>query len=147
MPGIRFALAAAMLFVFACLTSPALAQSDPIDAQGLKPYGAYHGGEFDLISLENGKLDLHIPLFSYPQRGGSLKMGFTLRYSNPTVYVRKVSCPPPTYNCTYAVAGSPGVLQITPDFGLNLAEDTLLVLLPIIKRRIRCTQWIAQLTR
>jgi YD repeat-containing protein len=37
--------------------------------QGLKPYGAYHGGDIDSVSLNNGNLVLHIPLISYPQRG------------------------------------------------------------------------------
>jgi hypothetical protein len=42
------------------------APGDPTLSQGLKPYGAYSGGDVDLVSFENGKLDLHIPLFSYP---------------------------------------------------------------------------------
>jgi hypothetical protein len=58
--------------------SPSAAQNDPIAEQGIKPYGAYHGGDIDVVSLVNGKLDLHAPLFSYHQRG-KLHLGFTLR--------------------------------------------------------------------
>jgi len=42
----------------------------------------YHGGDIDTISLVNGKLDLHAPLISWPQRG-KLNFGFTIRYDNP----------------------------------------------------------------
>ncbi len=55
---------------------------DPTTQQGLKPYASYNGGDIDVVSLVNGKIDLHIPLLSYPQRG-NLKLGFTIRYDNP----------------------------------------------------------------
>jgi hypothetical protein len=51
--------------------------------QGIKPYGAYHGGNIDSISMVNGKLTLHISLISYPQRGSKLHSGFSVAYYNP----------------------------------------------------------------
>jgi RHS repeat-associated protein len=64
----------------------AAAQTDSIFEMGLKPYGAYHGGDIDVVNLTNLKVDLHAPLSSYPQRG-TLHMGFTLRYSNPAAEI------------------------------------------------------------
>jgi RHS repeat-associated protein len=51
--------------------------------QGIKPYGAYDGGDIDSISMVNGNLTLHIPLISFPQRGGKLHLGFSVVYRNP----------------------------------------------------------------
>jgi hypothetical protein len=62
---------------------------DPSFTQGLKPYGSYHGGDIDMVSMENGKLDLHIPLLSYPQRG-DLQMSFTVRYNNPVLNITQI---------------------------------------------------------
>jgi len=58
-----------------------LAQTNPDETQGLKPYDSWHGGDLDSVSLTNGGLVLHIPLLSYPQRG-SLGLDFSLTYSN-----------------------------------------------------------------
>lgn len=60
----------------------AFAQADVNVEQGTKPYGSYMGGDIDSVSLTNGNLNLHIPLVSYPQRGGRLKLEFFLRYNN-----------------------------------------------------------------
>lgn len=54
----------------------AVAQNDPSLDTGLKPYGSYHGGDLDSVSLTNGNLTLHIPLAGYPQRGN---LGYTPR--------------------------------------------------------------------
>ena len=51
--------------------------------QGIKPYGSYHGGDIDSISMVNGGLSLHIPLISWPQRGGKLQLEFGIVYNNP----------------------------------------------------------------
>jgi RHS repeat-associated protein len=45
------------------------AQNNPNLENGLVPFGAYDGGDFDSINLYTGNLALHIPLFNYPQRG------------------------------------------------------------------------------
>ncbi len=41
---------------------------------GLKPYGSFHGGDIDTVSMSQGGLSIHIPFLSYPQRGGKLKL-------------------------------------------------------------------------
>src|SRR5215831_5521139 len=62
------------------LVSTVFAQNDPNLEQGLKPYGSYHGGDLDSISLTSGNLTVQIPLISYPQRG-NLRFGFELAYN------------------------------------------------------------------
>jgi YD repeat-containing protein len=51
--------------------------------QGIKPYGSYHGGDIDQISVSNNHLELRLPLLSYPQRGTRLKLSFTGLFHNP----------------------------------------------------------------
>src|SRR5260221_4112820 len=51
------------------------------------PFRTYHGGDIDSINLSNGKLNIDIPLISYPQRGGKLNLGFALHYENTGLYV------------------------------------------------------------
>jgi RHS repeat-associated protein len=67
--------------------------------QGMKPYGAYHGGDIDSISMVNGNLSLHIPLISYPQRGDKLHLGFSLVYNNPT-FQPWATCNPVNKQCS-----------------------------------------------
>jgi hypothetical protein len=107
------------LLVAACLfCSPFCpAQTDPISEQGLKPFGSYHGGDIDVVSLMNGKLDLHVPVVSYPQRGGKLHMGFTLRYNNPLISVTQLCTPLP---CQYVTLFVPQGVQVLPDFKMAL---------------------------
>ncbi len=81
------------------------AQTDSPFEMGLKPYGSYHGGDIDVVNLNNGKVDLHAPLFSYPQRG-KLHMGFTLRYSNPAAGIFCTYKDPRTGNCARISVGS-----------------------------------------
>ena len=101
---------------------PARAQTDPISEQGLKPFGSYDGGNIDVVNLMNGKLDLHVPIVSFPQRGGSLNMDFTLRYDNPIPYVTQICVPPGSgQNCTYQVFFVPKGVQVLSDFNMSLA--------------------------
>src|SRR5476649_2021251 len=44
------------LFFFALCTVAGHAQDMPDVAQGLQPYGAYHGGQLDQVSMMNGGL-------------------------------------------------------------------------------------------
>ena len=53
------------------------AQQNPNLDNGLDPYGSYHGGDIDSISVINGGLTLHAPVSSYSQRG-SLSVDFFL---------------------------------------------------------------------
>jgi RHS repeat-associated protein len=45
------------------------AQTNPNLETGFKPFGSYDETSFDSVSITNGDLSLHIPMFDYPQRG------------------------------------------------------------------------------
>lgn len=76
----------AVLFVLvAGLGTRVLAQDISGLEQGLKPYGSYHGGDIDSISMVNGSLSVHIPLVSYPQRGGKLHVDYSIIYNTPSI--------------------------------------------------------------
>jgi RHS repeat-associated protein len=79
----------AVLTISLLLCPPAFAQADASIEQGLKPYGSYMGGNLDTVSLTSGNLMLHIPLVSYPQRGGRLNLSFFLRYNNKGFFIRQ----------------------------------------------------------
>jgi hypothetical protein len=66
---------------------PAIAQTNPNEEQGLKPYDSWHGGDLDSVSMTTGGLALHIPLASFPQRG-NLDLSFMLRHSTKQRYVK-----------------------------------------------------------
>ncbi len=70
-----------LLFAFCALALPVIAQDEPGLEQGLKPFGTYEGNDIDSVSMTSGNLNVHIPLLSYPQRGGKLTLSFLLRYN------------------------------------------------------------------
>ena len=75
-----------ILFVLTWVpAAPAQTPITPDTEQGIKPYGDFHGGDFDQVSLSSGKLVLNIPLSSYPQRGGKIKVGFSLQWSGVVI--------------------------------------------------------------
>ena len=103
-------------------------------ALGLQPYVSYHGGGLDNISTLNGGLTVRIPLVSYPQRGSSLKLSFSLLF-NSFGFQEKDICttssdpnqPRPIHNCTGAIIVNPtGVDQNTP-VGARLIVDQGLI--------------------
>ncbi len=71
-----------LLFCLSIFVPTSNAQTDVNLEQGLSPYGSYMSSNMDSVSLTNGNLMVHIPLVSYPQRGGRLHLSFFLRYNN-----------------------------------------------------------------
>jgi RHS repeat-associated protein len=86
---VRVVLSAQLLFA-AIYVPSAFGQTTPDLEEGMKPYGDFYGGDFDQVSLSSGKLILNIPLMSYSQRGGKIKLGFGLRWQNITPRQREV---------------------------------------------------------
>lgn len=77
--------ATVLLFAVAllALAAPqAKGQTLPDVEQGLKPFDTFEGTDIDSVSMTNGKVSLHIPLFSYAQRGGKLKLDFSIIYND-----------------------------------------------------------------
>jgi len=58
---------------------------------GSKPFGSYSGGSIDEVSITNGNLSVHIPLISYPQRGGRLTFAFSLAFNSKGWYLYQQS--------------------------------------------------------
>lgn len=51
------------------------------------PFEDLHGDNIDRISMSTGNLYVHIPLVDYPQRGGKLKLSFSLQSNNKGWYI------------------------------------------------------------
>jgi RHS repeat-associated protein len=77
------------------------AQMDPIFEQGFKPFGSFQGGNIDSVNLLNGYVNLHIPLVSYPQRGGKLHLDLFLNYAPQVFLTEKDECSGGGNNCYY----------------------------------------------
>ena len=101
------------------LCMPALSQQVADLEQGYKPYGSYHGGNIDQVSMTNGNLILRIPLTSFAQRG---------RISNDEILTYSAKNYATTQQCTQSAPGGPIVkpsctTTLTtngPDFGATL---------------------------
>jgi RHS repeat-associated protein len=72
----------ALSFCLVVSTNAIQAQDLPDVALGLQPYVAYHGGGLDSVSTMNGSLTIHIPLVSYPQRGSSLALSYSVIFNS-----------------------------------------------------------------
>ena len=113
------------------------AQDTPLEDKGLKSFAAYHGGDLDSISLGTGALTLHIPLWSYPQRGGKLRLNYFINYTSNqwTIKTTKVggesrdhwvfqgTCLPLSYlqGCTT------GGVQIKTEQGLGVTSQLVIL--------------------
>jgi hypothetical protein len=62
---------------------------DPEFNEGLRPFDSLHGGNIDSISMTNGSLSLHIPFWSFPQRGDKIKLDFFILYQPISYSVRE----------------------------------------------------------
>src|ERR1700689_925384 len=72
---------------------PAKSQTTGDMAAGLTPYQSFHGGDIDSVNLSNGSVVLHIPLVSYPQRGGYLTLDYQFFVNSKWIQDHEV-CPP-----------------------------------------------------
>ena len=70
-----------------------LGQASPDVEQGTKPYGSYHGGAIDQVSLTNGNLTLQAEMLSYSQRGDELAYPVVIRYNNKVFSRYQAPCP------------------------------------------------------
>ncbi len=113
---LRIPLWLSLLLLFAASVQTARAQDDPAFENGLKPFGSYHAGNIDHIDLSNVALNVDIPLISYPQRGGKLKLDFVLHYHNSGNYYDCAGYDP-NGNCD-AISGEPYL-----DSGWNVMES------------------------
>ncbi len=54
---------------------------DQTTTQGFTPFGSYDHGDVDSVSVVDRRLQLHIPIASYPQRGNRLKFDISVTYT------------------------------------------------------------------
>jgi len=95
---------------------------DPTLERGLKPYGSFEGGDIDSISMTNGNLNLHLPLISYPQRGGKLSLSFSLKFDNNSYSYsssNQTGCTTKPFVCVYGTAVNGPYMEIVPNLGLT----------------------------
>jgi RHS repeat-associated protein len=85
--------------VIVLVATPLFGQYDPILDQGIMPFQSYAGGDMDSVNIGTGVLSLHIPLVSFPQRGGKLHLAYRIYFSNP-IYVKSYCTNVHTY-CTW----------------------------------------------
>ncbi len=110
-----------LLATMAVSAIPSLAQQPPDLDQGMKAYGAYQHGDIDSVNLANGNVTLHIPLVSYPQRGGKLKLGYEIIYNNKGWYQYQTG----TY--TYAWRYGGGAVSIVAVPGMSVKQSIIKV--------------------
>lgn len=113
------------LFSLVLLGCIPMQAQDPTLERGLKPYGAFEGGSIDSVSMTNGNLNIHIPLVSYPQRGGKLHLAFFLRYINGSHVdtPANLGCAQPPHVCSWGTSIAGSLLEIAPDIGFGITPD------------------------
>lgn len=92
--------------------------ADPMYEDGMKPYGSFSGGQIDSVNFLNTKLNLRIPLVSFPQRGSTLHLGFSIIYVNTIynfVYDGPNCNPDRTNTCNVDWAPTQGGIYIVTD--------------------------------
>ncbi len=84
-----------LVLSFALVRVASAQQTSELES-GLKPFGSFQGGDIDSVSLSSGNLVLHIPLISYPQRGGMLRVSYFLLVNAKNWYPKfnDVASPP-----------------------------------------------------
>ena len=110
MSSINTALVCLLPFLVLLASTLSSAQVDPALENGLKPFGTYNGSNVDFVNTTTGKLHIHIPLLSYPQRGGRLHLNYFIDYDSAT-YTHDCSIP---QHCIYYQTGS-ATVSVQPD--------------------------------
>lgn len=113
------------------------AQTSP-EVMDVRPYAPLHGTDLETVSLMNGTLSVHIPVWSIPQRG-KVKLDFTLAYhdisysqnancerlTRPPTQCTAPPCPPPSMAACGVSWGLAGSVEGPYDqFGIHIAAST-----------------------
>ena len=95
-----------------------LAQSQPNTENGVKSFGSYTGSDIDTVNLQNGNVMLHIPLLSYPQRGG-LGLGYSVQLNSKNWQVGQYTGTSQSLHYRWMLSGQPG-LFLTSSYDVQL---------------------------
>lgn len=134
----KFRFLTILLLVVFCHTT-GWGQTTPDAEEGLKPYGSFHGGDLDQISLATGKLNVEIPIASYTQRGGDLSVTYHVAWNGPTVGTTQI-CEPHMACHNSTVETPQGGLLMTGNL------DLLATPLPIFGNNGSLIGYAAQIT-
>lgn len=111
------------LLLLICLVNVARAQGDPSNMIGGTHYTGYSIDDIDTVSMINGNLMLHIPIYSLKQKG-NLPLTFSISGNNLSIS-QSVSClwanNDPCGGHAYAYG-----FGVSCTFGIGLHEDNLL---------------------
>jgi RHS repeat-associated protein len=101
------------------------AQQTPDIAPGIQPSQSYSGGQFDAINLQNGNLTARLPLISYPQRGGKLKLSFSLVWNGKPWVPSQFCTPAPASKCTGFWLQNGGIVPagLEVPTGMSVVDD------------------------
>jgi RHS repeat-associated protein len=80
------------VYIFVGICQCALSQQPAYEEAGVKPFGSYDGSSVESVNVENGELNLRVPLYSLPERG-KLHLSFSLSYQD-VGYQLIQNCPP-----------------------------------------------------
>src|ERR1035438_212154 len=72
----------ATMLAVALTSSSVICQVTPDMATGLSPYATYITSDIDNVNPVNGNIFLKIPLLSYPQKGGKLRLNYYIFYND-----------------------------------------------------------------
>jgi len=70
------------LAVLAMYAIPAFAQDPPDVAMGMSPSATYHGGDFDVVDMATGRLNLNIPLVADHSQRGKLNFPYNVTFTS-----------------------------------------------------------------
>ena len=90
-----------------------LGQSAPNLENGFKAFGSYQSGDLDTVNLQTGNLMFHVPVFSYPQRGGKLSANYMVQGSSKNWQVGTWTDTQHTDHYKWILTESPGVYSMT----------------------------------
>jgi RHS repeat-associated protein len=97
-------------------------QDQPVLDQGVKPFGSYHGGNIDQVSLPFGNLTIERALASFSQRGNQLSVDYLLRYNGKNYFVNTY-CDPVTGGCNSFWDLRPGLLAAFGNPGVQILNS------------------------
>jgi RHS repeat-associated protein len=93
-------------------------QSAPNLENGVKSFGSYDGSSVDTVNLQNGNVMVHIPLFSYPQRG-KMALSFSARLNSKNWQVGEYTDSNQALLYRWMLAGKPG-FALAPSYDVQM---------------------------
>ena len=101
-----------------------LGQSAPNVENGFKAFGSYQSGDLDTVNLQTGNLMFHVPVLSYPQRGGKISVNFLLQGSSKNWQVGTWTDDQHIEHNKWILKESPGVYSMSSS-GVSFIDPSL----------------------